>query len=72
MHKLIKIVGYSLATVGFACAAKHIMHRKKGYSGWHKIKVEDEKPTGATVPHEIKVEDEKRRGSRYGSNPVRY
>jgi hypothetical protein len=49
------------------------MHRKEGccLCGWHKTKVEDEKPT-ETVSHKIKVEDEKLHGSRYGSNPIRY
>lgn len=67
-----KIVGYTLATLGFAYVVKHIMHRKEGSRGWHKIKVEDKKPTGATVSHKIKVEDEKVHGSRYGSTPIRY
>ncbi len=89
MYKFMKIVGYSLATIGFACVVKHIMHSKKGcLCGWHKIKVEEEKPTGETelhktkaeegkptgesVSHKIKVEDEIRHGSRYGSNPIHY
>ena len=69
-----KIVGCILATIGFACVVKHIMHYKEGccLCGWHKIKVEDEKPAGATVSHKIKVEDEKPTGSRYGSNPIHY
>lgn len=58
MHKLMKIVGYILAIIGFAYIVKHIMHCKecRRLRGWHKIK----------------VEDEKRQGSRYGSNPIRY
>lgn len=56
MYKSVKIVGFILATTGLAYAVKHIMHRKESRSGWHKIK----------------VEDEKRAGSRYGSNPVHY
>ncbi len=74
MHKLTKVVGYALATIGFACVVKHIIHCKKGgcLCGWHEIKVEDEKTTGPTVSHEVKVEEEKRKGSRYGSNPIRY
>jgi len=85
-----KIVGYSLAIVGFVHVVKHFMHGKEGccLCGWHKtkvedekptgetvshkIKVEDEKPTGETVSHKIKVEDEKPTGSRYGSNPIQY
>jgi hypothetical protein len=74
VHKLTKVVGYALATIGFACVVKHIMHYKKGccLCGWHKIKVEDEKPAGSTESHEMKAEEEKRKGSRYGSNPIRY
>jgi hypothetical protein len=69
-----KIVGCILATIGFACVVKHIMYCKEGccLCGWHKIKIEDEKPTGTTVSHKIKVEDEKQQGSRYGSNPINY
>jgi hypothetical protein len=69
-----KIIGYALATIGFACVVKHIMHGKEGccLGGWHKIKVEDKKPTGETESHKIKVEDEKPTGSRYGSNPIHY
>ena len=50
------------------------MHSKEGcvLCGWHKIKVEDEKPTGETESHKMKAEDEVRRGTRYGSNPIRY
>ncbi|MGB9131988.1 MAG: hypothetical protein WCB90_05195 [Methanosarcina sp.] len=69
-----EIVGYILAIIGLACVVKHIMHYKEGccLCGWHKIKIEDEKPTGTTVSHKIKVEDEKQQGSRYGSNPINY
>lgn len=72
-----KIVGYILAIIGFACVLKYIMHCKERYSlcGWHKTKEEEEeeKPAGSTVSHKIKVEDEeKRQGTRYGSNPIRY
>ena len=85
-----KIVGCILATIGIACVVKYIMHCKEGccLCGWHKIKVEDEKPSDATVSHKIKVEDEKPsdatvshkikvedeklHGSRYGSNPIHY
>jgi hypothetical protein len=69
-----KIVGWILAIIGFACVAKHIMHGKEGccLCDWHKTKVEEEKPTGATGSHKIKVEDEKQTGSRYGSNPIHY
>ncbi len=60
MHKGMKIVTSILATIGLAYVVKHIMHRKEGccLCGWHKTKVEDEKPT-ETVSHKIKVEDEK-------------
>jgi len=69
-----KIVGYTLAIIGLAHVVKHIMHYKEGccLCGWHKIKVEDEKPADSTVSHKIKVEDEKPHGSRYGSDPIRY
>ncbi len=69
-----KIVGFILAIIGLAYVVKHIMHCEKCrcLRGWHKIKVEDEKPAGETVSHKIKVEEEERKGSRYGSNPVRY
>ena len=67
-----KIAGYTVAALGVAYIVKHMKHRKEGLRGWHKIKVEDEKPTGSTVSHKIKVEDEKRQGSRYGSTPIRY
>jgi hypothetical protein len=56
LHKLIKIVGYSLATIGFIHVVKHVIHSKECREGWNKIKVEEKKRTG----------------SRYGSNPVRY
>jgi hypothetical protein len=56
VYKGLKIMGFILATTGLAYAIKQIMHHKEKSSGWHKIKVEDEKRTG----------------SRYGSNPVRY
>ena len=56
VHKGMKIATCILATIGLACVVKHIMHCKEGCCGWHKIKVEDEKPTG----------------SRYGSNPAKY
>jgi len=73
VHKGLKIVTCILATVGLACVVKQIMHSKEGcMCGWHKIKVEDEKPTGGTESHKTKVEDEKRTGSRYGSNPIHY
>ena len=74
MHKGMKIVTCILATVGLACVVKHIMHSKEGcrFSGWHKIKVQEEKPTGETESHKIKVEEKKTAGTRYGSNPVRY
>jgi hypothetical protein len=63
MHKLMKIVGYILAIIGFAYVLKRIMHCKECCcSGWHKTKTEDEKPTGSTVSHKIKVEDEKSTG----------
>jgi hypothetical protein len=68
-----KVVGYALATIGFACVVKHVMHYKKGccLCDWHKIKV-DEQQTGSTVSQETKVEEEKKKGSRYGSNPIHY
>lgn len=69
-----RIVGYAFATIGLAYAVKQIMNYKKGCCscGWHKIKVEEEKPADETVPNDTKVEDKKRTGTRYGSNPVRY
>jgi hypothetical protein len=59
VHKGLKIVVYILATIGLACVLKHIMHCKEGccMCGWHKIKVEDDKTTGATASHKIKVEE---------------
>ncbi len=59
MHKGMKIVGYILAIIGLACIIKHIMHYKENccLCGWHKIKVEDKKSTGATVSHKIEVQD---------------
>jgi len=51
-----KIVGCILATIELARVVKDIMHRNERRSGWHKIKVENEKRTG----------------SRYGSNPIHY
>lgn len=74
MQKFIKIVGYILVIIGFAHVVKHIMRCEKCryLCGWHKIKVEEEKPAGATVSHKIKVEEEKQKGSRYGSSPIRY
>jgi len=56
IDKSIKIIGFIVASAGLAYVVKQIMHHKEHLSGWHKIKVEDEKRTG----------------SRYGSNPVRY
>jgi hypothetical protein len=56
MYKSMKIMGFILATTGLAYAVKRIMHRKESRSGWHKIKVEEEKRTG----------------TRYGSNPIKY
>ncbi len=72
MHKSMKIVGCILGTIGLACVVKHVMHCKECRSGWHKIKVEEEKPAGENVSHKVKVEDEKQQGSRYGSNPIHY
>lgn len=74
MQKLTKIVGYSLAIIGAAYVVKHITNCEKCRSmrGWHKIKVEDEKPADSTESHKIKVEEEEQKGSRYGSNPIRY
>jgi hypothetical protein len=67
-----KIVGYTVATLGFAYAIKHMNNRKENLRGWHKIKVEDEIPSSETVSQELKVESEKRTGTRYGSNPIYY
>ncbi|WP_269849107.1 hypothetical protein [Methanosarcina horonobensis] len=63
-----------MAIIGLAHVVKHIIHCKecRGLRGWHKIKVEEEKPTGETVSHKIEVEEEKKQGSRYGSNPIHY
>ncbi|MFZ2499222.1 MAG: hypothetical protein WCB90_13670 [Methanosarcina sp.] len=72
MKKLIKIVGYAVASVGITYAVKQIIHHKKCCCGWHKIKVEDEKPTDKDESHKTKEEGEKITGSRYGSNPVKY
>lgn len=72
VHKSMKIVGCIFSTIGLACVVKHIMHCKEHCSAWHKIKVEDDKPTGETVSHKIKIENEKLYGSRYGSNPIHY
>lgn len=62
MNKLMEIVVYILAIIGFACLLKHIrlMHCNEGcyLCGWHKMKEEKE--------------EERRTGSRYGSNPVQY
>ncbi|HWQ49244.1 MAG TPA: hypothetical protein VN414_09915 [Methanosarcina sp.] len=61
MHKLMKIVGCSLAAIGLACVVKHIMNCKECgcLSGCRKTKAEDEKPTSSTVSHKTKAEDEK-------------
>jgi hypothetical protein len=72
VHQFIKIAGYTVAALGVAYVVKHMKQRKESSSEWHKIKVEEEKPAGATVSHETKVEGKKRTGSRYGSNPIRY
>ena len=56
MHKSVKTVGCILVTIGLAHVVKCIMHRNERRSGWHKIRVEDEKRTC----------------SRYGSNPIHY
>jgi hypothetical protein len=71
VNKFTKIVGYTVAAIGFAYVVKHIKHSIERMRGWHKIKVEDEKPT-ENVEQKIKEEDERRTGSRYGSNPIRY
>lgn len=70
MHKLIKIVGYTVASAGIAYAVKKIVDHKKCCCDWHKVKLEDEK-SAETTSHKTK-EEEKRTGSRYGSNPVKY
>lgn len=56
MYKIIKVAGFALATTGLAYVVKQIIYNKQNRSGWHKIKVEEEKRTG----------------SRYGSNPIKY
>jgi hypothetical protein len=56
VYKSVKILGFIAATTGLAYVVKRIMQYKEHRSGWHKIKVENEKRTG----------------SRYGSNPIRY
>ncbi len=59
MHKFMKIVGCILAIIGLVYVVKHIMmYCKEGccLCGWHKTKVEEEKPSDATVSHKIKVE----------------
>jgi len=71
MHKLIKIVGYAVASAGIAYAVKKIVDHKKCRCGWHKVELEDEK-SAETASHETKEEGEKTTGSRYGSNPVKY
>lgn len=71
MHQLMKIAGYTAATVGLAYVVKHIKKRKADMGKWHKIKVEDEKST-ESMPYEMKREGEKQTGTRYGSNPVHY
>jgi len=69
-----KIVVHILAVIGLFCIIKHVMHCKEGccLCGWHKTQTEEEKPSGPTVSHKIKVEDESQKGTRYGSNPIRY
>lgn len=49
-------MGFIVAATGLVYVVKQIMHYKEHRSGWHKIKVENEKRTG----------------SRYGSNPIHY
>jgi hypothetical protein len=71
MHQLMKIVGYTAATVGLAYVIKQAKQRRAGFGKWHKIKVEGEKST-ESAPYEMKREGEKRTGTRYGSNPVSY
>lgn len=56
MFKSVKIMGLIVASAGLAYVVKQAMDYKSKRSGWHKIK----------------VEDEKRKGTRYGSNPIRY
>lgn len=67
-----KIVGYSVAALGTAYVVKQVKRRRESSRGWHKIKVEEEKPAGATVSRETQVKEEKRTGTRYGSSPIRY
>jgi hypothetical protein len=57
VHKLIEIVVFILAIVGFTCIVKHIMHCEEGccLCGWHKTKVE-ERSAGEAVSHKIQVE----------------
>ena len=61
MHKLtdivVGIVVYALATIGFVCVVKHIMHRKEGcyLCGWHKTEVEGSE----TKAEDIKTNVEK-------------
>ncbi|MGB9939571.1 hypothetical protein [Methanosarcina sp.] len=58
MHKLMEIVVYILALIGFACVIKHIrvMHCEEGccMCGWHKPKVEESK----TKAEEVKTKAE--------------
>jgi len=70
MHKLLKIVGYTVASAGIEYATKKIVDHKKCHCGCHEINVEEEEPTNKTESH--KTKEEKRTGSRYGSNPVKY
>lgn len=56
MYTSIKVVGFVLAATGLAYAVKKAMRQRESRSGWHKIKVEEERSTG----------------SRYGSSPVKY
>jgi hypothetical protein len=49
-----KIVGLILATTGLAYAVKRIMRKKEQRSGWHKIKVEEEKRTGSRIGSDIR------------------
>ena len=57
MDKSVKIIGFIVASAGLAYVVKRIQHHKEHLTGWHKIKVEDEKSTGPVVSHKIKVED---------------
>jgi hypothetical protein len=56
MFKSVKIMGLIVASAGLAYVVKQAMNYKAQRSGWHKIK----------------IEDKNRKGTRYGSNPVRY